>query len=66
MTKYGFGSKIDCHNEDFLEVDTSKYPNVKYVVADPSCSGTGMLNHIYFDEDEILLEKDTVNNSLSF
>jgi len=24
---------------------------VKYCVADPSCSGTGMLNHIFFDEE---------------
>ena len=34
---------IDSSNQDFLKVDpsNSKYSNVKYILVDPSCSGSG-------------------------
>ncbi|KAL4439080.1 hypothetical protein ABPG74_008855 [Tetrahymena malaccensis] len=62
VQKYGFDKVISCLNEDFLSIDVSQYPNVEYFVADPSCSGTGMLNHIYFDEDQIKLEEENLQN----
>lgn len=42
-------SKHDCHNVtcqniDFLNVDPKDYSSVKYILVDPSCSGSGMRN----------------------
>ena len=39
-------------NGDFLAVDPlgSEYANVKLLLLDPSCSGSGMRNHLFSDE----------------
>jgi 16S rRNA C967 or C1407 C5-methylase (RsmB/RsmF family) len=36
---------------DFLTVDPENvlYDNVKFILLDPSCSGSGMKNHIFTD-----------------
>ncbi|XP_032901922.1 28S rRNA (cytosine-C(5))-methyltransferase [Amblyraja radiata] len=49
---------VTCHemaNQDFLLVDASdsKYQGVKYILLDPSCSGSGIVNRLnQFTDDE--------------
>ncbi|XP_062887352.1 probable 28S rRNA (cytosine-C(5))-methyltransferase [Mobula hypostoma] len=49
---------VTCHemaNQDFLLVDSSnsKYRDVKYILLDPSCSGSGIVNRLnQFTDDE--------------
>ncbi len=40
---------VEIINKDILKEDLSneKFKNVKYVLIDPSCSGSGMLNAIF-------------------
>ena len=35
-------SKVSVQRADFLNLDPSDYQDVKYILVDPSCSGTGM------------------------
>jgi len=35
-------SKVSVQRTDFLNLDPSDYEDVKYILVDPSCSGTGM------------------------
>lgn len=48
-----FNKNIVALNKDFLEVDPSEeiYKNVKIVLADPSCSGSGTMNNALDDKD---------------
>jgi len=36
---------VTCINEDFLKLDPNspEYKNIRYILLDPSCSGSGML-----------------------
>ena len=34
--------RIDTLNSDFLKLDPEEYPNVDYVIVDPTCSGSGV------------------------
>jgi putative methyltransferase len=38
-------SKVSVQRADFLNLDPSDYQDVKYILVDPSCSGTGMTLH---------------------
>ena len=37
--------KVKCFNEDFLNIDpnSEEMKNIRYILLDPSCSGSGML-----------------------
>uniref|UniRef100_A0A0A1XSZ3 Putative methyltransferase NSUN5 n=1 Tax=Zeugodacus cucurbitae TaxID=28588 RepID=A0A0A1XSZ3_ZEUCU len=39
-------------NADALTIDSSRCPNVEYILVDPSCSGSGMQNRMSLDPDE--------------
>jgi 16S rRNA C967 or C1407 C5-methylase (RsmB/RsmF family) len=51
MTQYEAKNVTSIH-ADFLEVNTQdeRYKNVRFVMADPSCSGSGMLNNYFFEK----------------
>ena len=52
-------------NSDFLELEPSDYPEVEYMVLDPSCSGTGMAKR-GGDEEEPGQERLQKLSSLQF
>ncbi|XP_046437723.1 28S rRNA (cytosine-C(5))-methyltransferase-like [Daphnia pulex] len=39
-------SKVSVQRADFLNLDPSDYQDVKYILVDPSCSGTGIVNRL--------------------
>ena len=49
-TKFYNASNVENILGNFLESDPNdeKFKNVKYIMADPSCSGSGMLNNNFF------------------
>jgi 16S rRNA C967 or C1407 C5-methylase (RsmB/RsmF family) len=46
---------VNCVLGDFLKTDPNdeKYKNVRYIMLDPSCSGSGMLNNLFFSENNL-------------
>lgn len=44
-------------NQDFLDVDPQQHSDVEYIVLDPSCSGTGMVNRNSIEEAPPTLER---------
>ena len=40
----GADSVVQVMNRDFLDLNPSEYADVEYIVLDPSCSGSGMVN----------------------
>ena len=42
MEKFG-ADNVQCFNCDFLKTEPQDYNNVKLMMVDPSCSGSGML-----------------------
>lgn len=52
VKKYGFDKKIECIKQDFLTIDTNnkKFKDIHFALIDPSCSGSGMRNQLYFEE----------------
>lgn len=52
VKNYGFEQKIECINKDFLTIDTNdkKFSDIHFALIDPSCSGSGMRNQLYFEE----------------
>lgn len=61
VEKNNFIKNINLLNEDFLKADPTdkKFANVKVILSDPSCSGSGTFNNSLVDDD------NCVNNSLS-
>ncbi|XP_023322278.1 probable 28S rRNA (cytosine-C(5))-methyltransferase isoform X2 [Eurytemora carolleeae] len=53
-------SRADCVckviNADFLEIQPQDYSDVEYIVLDPSCSGTGMINRNSLEDQAPTLE----------
>lgn len=45
IKQYGFDDIVECFNEDFLQVNVTqkRFKNVRMIMLDPSCSGSGML-----------------------
>ena len=52
-------------HQDFLTVNTQDYPSVRFVMADPSCSGSGMLNNFFFEKKE-KKDKSRLENLATF
>ena len=40
---------VEAKRGDFLEVERKDYKNVKFILLDPSCSGSGMLTNFLRD-----------------
>ncbi|KAF7683067.1 putative 28S rRNA (cytosine-C(5))-methyltransferase [Astathelohania contejeani] len=46
-------SIVDTQNKDFLTLDPEEYHNVKYILLDPSCTGSGIHDDYKRDEERI-------------
>lgn len=55
---------VEAKRGDFLEVERKDYKNVKFILLDPSCSGSGMLTN--FLRDGCSGEKDSKEDFQSF
>ena len=43
-------NNVQCRNADFLQIQPLlKYKNIKFILLDPSCSGSGMLTNFIRD-----------------
>jgi 16S rRNA C967 or C1407 C5-methylase (RsmB/RsmF family) len=40
-----------------VDFNSEKYKNVRFIMADPSCSGSGMLNNMFFEKQEKDVER---------
>ena len=51
--------KVKCINEDFLKIDPNspEMKDIRYILLDPSCSGSGMLTKAKLHGTYSLLEK---------
>lgn len=65
VEKNNFNKNIALINQDFLLTDPfdPKYANVKYILSDPSCSGSGTLNNSLVDDNNG--KDNSLNNTLS-
>lgn len=57
--KFYAADNVIAEKKDFLQVDfnSEKYKNVRFIMADPSCSGSGMLNNMFFEKQEKDVER---------
>lgn len=39
---------VETINKDALTVDSTQCPNIEYILVDPSCSGSGEKNHVFY------------------
>lgn len=60
---FGLSNMVSVANQDFLAVDvnSSKYENVKYLLLDPSCSGSGIVRNIerVLDQAKEVVDEDS-------
>jgi 25S rRNA (cytosine2278-C5)-methyltransferase len=62
---------VTVHNEDFLQVDVrdSKYENVRVLLLDPSCSGSGVvraLDRVTADSEDVAARKERLDQLRTF
>ncbi|CAH0555328.1 unnamed protein product [Brassicogethes aeneus] len=43
---------IKCFNKDILTCDNETFPNVEYILVDPSCSGSGLTDRLTVEEKQ--------------
>lgn len=41
-------------NKDVLECTAKDFPGVEYILVDPSCSGTGLFNHVLLSMKKLI------------
>lgn len=58
IQEFEFQEKIKCICDDFLKTNPldKKYNKVKFALVDPSCSGSGMRNQLFFEKNEEILD----------